>query len=261
VTVAPVVEALAPDGVAIIPARLCLVGAGRLARALSLRIFARADLVAVSRHRGRLPRGGSTPDLVVSADPATAAGAELVLLAVPADQVRTAMRWLAPHLSAGTVVANLATDLVTASVAPLLPRCRVIACKVVGQSGEIAAGSPAALVVSGATLEQTRLVAVALAGVGTVVTGSEELAARVNEAVARQMISGYLELIDDLNRLELPDAVRQAALANLAVGVVRTVSSGTAGPYLRRIMAELAKQSGVSPPPSTPPRPVHPTAG
>ncbi|MGH8961363.1 MAG: hypothetical protein ACRDWT_09165 [Jatrophihabitantaceae bacterium] len=236
---APAADALAPGGVAIVPARLCLVGAGRLATAFARRIASDADLVAVSRHRGRLPRPDGCPDLVVFDTPATAAGSELVLLAVPAEQVPAAMRWLAPHLPAGTVVANLATELDTASVAPLLPGCQVIACKVVGQSGEIAAGAPAALVVSGTTLEQTRLVAAALAGIGTVVAGDEQLAARVNETVARCMIGSHLLLVDGLDRLVLPDTVRQAAIANLAVGILRAVSSGTAGPYLRRIMAEL----------------------
>jgi predicted dinucleotide-binding enzyme len=231
-------DALAPGG-AIVPARLCLVGAGRLARAFARRIDAGVDLIAVSRHRGRLSRPGTCPDLVVSDDPTVAAGAELVLLAVPAEQIPAAMRWLAPHLPAGTVVANLATELDTASVAPLLPGCQVIACKVVGQSGEIAAGAPAAIVVSGTTLEQTRLVAAALAGVGTVVAGAEQIAARVNETVARKMISGHLDLVGELERLELPDTVREAAIANLAIGILRAVSSGTAGPYLRKIMAEL----------------------
>jgi pyrroline-5-carboxylate reductase len=236
----PVADALAPSGVAIVPARLCVVGAGRLAHALALRIDGAVDLVVVSRRAGRLPRPGVQADLVVSDDPARAAGAELVLLAVPADEIPTAMRWLAPHLPAGTVVANMATELVTATVAPLLPGCHVIACKVVGQSAEIGAGAPAALVVSEATLEQTRLVAAALVGVGTVVAGEEEIAAQVNHAVARPVIGGYLQLVDELDGLELPEIVRQAAIGNLAVGILRAITGGTAGPYLRKVMAELA---------------------
>jgi hypothetical protein len=53
------------------------------------------------------------------------------------------------------------------------------------------------------------------------------------------MISGHLDLVGELERLELPDTVREAAIANLAIGILRAVSSGTAGPYLRKIMAEL----------------------
>jgi hypothetical protein len=238
VTVSPAADTPPPDDVAIVPARVCLVGAGRLASAFALRIDAAADLVAVSRRRGRLARPAGCDELAVSDDPGTAAGAQLVLLAVPAEQVPPTMRWLAPHLPAGTVVANLATELDTDSVAPLLPGCQVIGCKIVGQSGEIAAGSPAAIVVSGATLEQTRLVAAALADVGTVVAGAEATAARVNETVARVMIAAHRELVSELDALDVPTTMRHAVFGNLAVGIMRTVASGTAGPYLRKLMAE-----------------------
>ena len=226
--------------------RVCLVGAGRLATALALRISVDTDVVAVSRHSGRLARPGGRADVIVSDDPATAAAAELVLLAVPADEIAAAVRWLAPHLPAGVVIANMATELATASVVSLLPGCRVIACKVVGQAGEIAHGSPTALVVSGATPEETSLVASALAHVGTVVVAAEEIAAQVNELAARRIVAAHQALSGELDKLALPDAIREPALANLAVGVLRALSTGTAGPYLCRIIEETAASAAAT---------------
>lgn len=237
---------LAADGEGHESVRVCLVGAGRLASALALRISVDTEVIVVSRHSGLLARPDGRPDIIVSDDPATAATAELILLAVPADEIAAAARWLAPHLPAGVVVANMATELATAPVASLLPGCRVIACKVVGQAGEIAHGSPTALVVSGATVEETSLVAAALAGVGAVVVAAEEIAAQVNELAARRIVAAHQTLIGELDKLAVPCAIRESALANLAVGVLRALSSGTAGPYLRRIIEETAASAAAT---------------
>jgi hypothetical protein len=210
-----------------------------LAKALSLRISADTDLVAVSRRPGRLARQSGQPDLIVSADPADVAGAGLILLAVPAGEIAAAMRWLAPHLAVTAVVVNMATELATASVASQLPGHRVIACKVVGQAGEIAYGTPAALIVSGATAPEARLVAAALAGVGPVVVADETVAAQVNELVARRIVTARAALVDELDRIAVPDTIARAAVGNVAVGVLRALSNGTAGPYLRRILREM----------------------
>jgi pyrroline-5-carboxylate reductase len=234
------------DGAGHEPVRVCLVGAGRLASALALRISVDTDVIVVSRHSGRLARPDGRPDIIVSDDPATAATAELVLLAVPADEIAAAARWLAPHLPAGVVIANMATELATAPLASLLPGCRVVACKVVGQAAEIAQGSPTALVVSGATPEETSLVAAALADVGTVVVAAEEVAAQVNELAARRIVAAHQALSDELDKLAVPDSIREPALANLAVGVLRALSTGTAGPYLCRIIEENAASAAAT---------------
>lgn len=47
-------------------------------------------------------------------------------MSVGVEATAVAVRWLAPHLPAGVLIANMATELATASVVSLLPGCRVI---------------------------------------------------------------------------------------------------------------------------------------
>jgi pyrroline-5-carboxylate reductase len=210
-----------------------------MGRALAARIGAGVELVGLSRRPDRIERGASRPALVVGTDPAAARCCELVLLAVPAAGIADALRWLAPHLAPGTVVANMATELATPPLAALLPGCHVIACKVVGQSGEIAHGAMAVFVVDHVDEVQRELVAAALDGVGTVVALPEDVVAEVNDLVARHVVAAQLALAAELDAREVPAQLRDAALGNLAVGITRAVASGTAGPFLRAIVDEL----------------------
>ena len=64
---------------------------------------AAADIRA-SRKNPRLPGVELDPHIAVTSDPAEAAGADIVLLAVPAQNLREAARALAPHLAKATPV-------------------------------------------------------------------------------------------------------------------------------------------------------------
>lgn len=216
---------------------VCIVGAGRMGRALAGRIGPGHQVVLVSRHPTRF----TTPDgrvLAAGRDPAAARACAVVLLAVPAPEVERALGWIAPVLPDGVLIANLATELLTRDLA--WPGLRLVGCKIVGQSGEIARGVPAALIVTGAREAERALLTEVLRRVGVVIDAPEELVAGVNELVARHMVAAYLTLVQALDQLELPESASHAAVNNLAPGTWRAVVSGNTGPFLRKIMQEAA---------------------
>lgn len=215
---------------------LGIVGAGRMGRALVTRLTGERELVVVSRRPGDVALEGGRR-VPVGTDPAALAGCAAVLLAVPAPGIAEALAWVGPHLGAGAIAVNLATELPTPGLAGAGPR--VVGCKIIGQSGQIARGVAAALVVDGATAAERTLLAQLLAPVGALVEAPEQLAASVNELVARHMIAAHRDLGRALDGLALPPAARTAAVANLAVGVWQAVAAGSTGPYLTRLLAEL----------------------
>ncbi|MEO6885525.1 MAG: NAD(P)-binding domain-containing protein, partial [Jatrophihabitantaceae bacterium] len=217
--------------------RVCIVGAGRMGRALATRIGGDHQVVVTSRRPSRFTTVTGR-EVVVRADPAAVRGCAVVLLAVPAPGIVDAARWVAPHLAPDALVVNLATELPTPDLA--VPGVRLVACKVIGQSGQIAQGSPAALIVDGADEAERKLLASVMCPVGAVIEASEDLVAGVNALVARRMITAQLELARELDAMGLPPAAREAAIGNLAVGVWGAVASGNTGPFLTKIVDEIA---------------------
>jgi pyrroline-5-carboxylate reductase len=222
-------------------AAVCVVGAGRLGRALVVRLSEDGpEPVVLSRRPGRVRTAhGRTVEVVDT--PARARGCHVVLLAVPATEVAAALQWIAPFLVPGVVAVNVATDLPTSEIAT--PEgVRVVGCKVIGQSGQIERGRPAALVVDGASPTERALLARLLRPVGVVIDAPEHLVMRVNELVARRVIDAQQSLARELEALALPPVAREAALGNLALGVWDAVASGNTGPFLSRLVAEAGER-------------------
>jgi 3-hydroxyisobutyrate dehydrogenase-like beta-hydroxyacid dehydrogenase len=216
--------------------RICLVGAGRMGRALSTRLAEEHEVVLVSRRAGRMTDGEGR-GLDVGSDPAAASGCPIVLLAVPAHEIAAAAAWVCPHVDRAALVVNLATELPTADVT--VPGLRLVGCKIIGQSAQIERGRPAALIAGAMTDAERALLFNALGRVGVLIDGPEELAARVNDLVARRMIAAQFDLVAALDELGVPPQAREAALGNLAVGIWGSVASGDTGPFLTRIVEEL----------------------
>lgn len=89
--------------------RVCIVGAGRMGRALAGRIDPGHHVVLLSRH----PVQFTTADgrvLAAGDDPVAARDCAVVLLAVPAPEMKRALGSIAPALPDGVLVANLAPN-------------------------------------------------------------------------------------------------------------------------------------------------------
>jgi pyrroline-5-carboxylate reductase len=217
-----------------------IVGVGRMGRALAARIGLDREPIMVSRRAGLLEfADGRT--LAFGADPSALRDCAVVLLAVPADEVAAALAWVRPHLRADVLLANLATELATPDLDGA--GARLIGCKIVGQSGQIERGVRAALVADGASEAERALLTAVLWRIGTVLDGPESLVATVNDRVARYMVAAQSGLASELDGLGLLPAARDAAIGNVAVGVWQAVASGNTGPFLTRIVEELAADS------------------
>lgn len=218
--------------------RVAVIGAGRLARALVRSLPPDVDVVVVARHpvTEPLPRPSVT---VVDAVSATS-GVDVVIPAVPGEDVVAALHDAAPSLDDGTVVFNVATDLATGDVAVLFPQLRVIATKIVGQAGELERGSPGAVVVDRADDAEFALVARLLGGLGAVVRLEESVVLDINTAVAEEMARAVSAARSRLAPMNLPPEVVDAALGTMAVGALRAIATGTGGPFLRRIVERMS---------------------
>jgi predicted dinucleotide-binding enzyme len=211
-----------------------------MGRALAVRIAMDRAPVVVSRRPGALDMpDGST--LAIGTDPAALGDCAVVVLAVPAGEVASALAWVGPHLGSDVLVVNPATELATSELDGA--GVRLVGCKIIGQSGQIARGVPAALVVDGATGAERTVLATVLRRVGAVIEASESLVATVNDRVARRMIAAEFELARELDQLGLPPAARDAAIGNLAVGVWQAVATGNTGPFLTSIVEEFTAAS------------------
>jgi predicted dinucleotide-binding enzyme len=217
-----------------------IVGAGRMGRALAARIGLDREPIVVSR-RARLLELADGRAIPAGADPAGLRDCAVVLLAVPAGEVAAALAWVRPHLRPGVLVVNPATELPTSELDGA--GVRLIGCKIVGQSGQIERGVPAALVADGASAAERAVLAAVLRRVGVVLDGPESLVATVNDRVARRMVAAQLELARELDGLGLPPAARDAAIGNVAVGVWQAMAAGNTGPFLTKIVEELAASS------------------
>lgn len=222
--------------------RVVVVGTGRLGQALMRRIASADDsdsydVVALGRRASassdRLPEGTRLTD-----DESVVRGSHVVLLAVPPEALYDVVARLSPHLDANTLVANMATEGETTPLHALAPTARIVSAKVIGQASELASGSGGVIVVDGCSdAELARLTAV-LGRLGSVVVGDEGLVLKANQAVAREVVRAERTMRHGLANLALPAHAVDAALATMAVGVLRAVATRTYGPFLRRFVEE-----------------------
>ncbi|HET7529351.1 MAG TPA: hypothetical protein VFJ98_00150 [Mycobacteriales bacterium] len=221
------------------PARVGIIGSGRLARALVARLPPGTDLVVLARRplSAPLPRPAE-----VSTAPDVLAGVTVVVAAVPGEAVGDVIATAAPVLSAGTVVCNAATDAATPPVAARFPDLTVVGTKFIGQAGEIERGARGVVVVDGAAPEVLAELTALFAGIGPVVAMDESAVLRINTAVAEEMVRAVSAIRGRLAEVDVPPDVATVALSTLAVGILRSLADGTAGPFVRRIVDRLAAE-------------------
>ncbi len=188
---------------------------------------------------------------------ADVAAAEVILLAVPAAGMFSALERLAPHLRAGTLVVNMATEVLTPPLRALAPDCRLIAAKIIGQAAEMARGAPVVVVVDHASPVEFAMMRELLGRLGMIIVGSEDTVLATNTAVAEEIVRAEALIRSRLADLQLPAPAIEIALTTMAVGVLCAVSTGTGGPFLRSVMDRYSySQSGPQSPPPVGPKPL-----
>jgi pyrroline-5-carboxylate reductase len=219
------------------PTRVAVIGAGRLARALVGTLPDDVDVVVVARRAPSSPLPRASLTVVERTSEIDSVG--VVIPAVPGEQVTTVLEEVDAVVAEGTVVFNVATDLPTRDLAERFPRLRVVATKVVGQAGELERGFLGAVAVDHADAEQLVLARRLLGGLGPVVRLDERQVLAANTAVGEEMARAVVRCRATLEALRLPPEVVDAALGTMAVGALRAIATGTAGPFLRRIVERV----------------------
>ncbi len=212
-----------------------VIGAGRLGRALTRRIPGRFPLVALARSA---PEGATLGRAAVQplAEGSLVRGSAAVLLAVPPGAIMELVQLIQPHLQESTLVVDMATESSTAAVRRQFPDLPLVAVKVVGQAGAIADGAPAVVVIDHATPEQYKQLTELFEPFGMVLEGSEELVRSTNSVVAREIVAAERAIRTQLTGLGLPDEATDIAISSMAAGILRALSTGDIGPFLRRFV-------------------------
>lgn len=235
-----------PQPSSIHPTRVVVVGMGRLGKALVRRIPTEFEVVGLSR-TVHDPAPFDRPTLVVTDDLSVVDSSGVILLAVPPDAIPETLERLAPHLGTTALVVNMATEAATPQMRRYAPTARLISAKIIGQAGEIAAGSPAVIVVDFATAEELTVITEVLRGLGSVIVAPEQLVLDVNSAVAEEIVAAEHAVRVRLQRLEVPGPAITTALTTMAVGILRAVATDSCGPFLKRFVDAHAAAASSSP--------------
>lgn len=214
---------------------IAVAGAGRLAHALVRRIPSQFDVLVLARsvaEAQHLERATVVP----FADMDRVRGSAAVLLALPPAAISETVERLEPHLDASTVVVNMATESDTRAVQRDHPRVPLVAAKLIGQARAVEEGSPGVVLVDYASPETFSLLSAVFDPLGIVLSGPEDLVLAVNSVVAQETVAFDRETRTRLKELRLPEEAIDIALSTMAVGIIRALTIGDIGPFLRRFV-------------------------
>jgi pyrroline-5-carboxylate reductase len=223
--------------------KVAVVGAGRLGSLLGARLPHHFRRVIITRQRARAVALADEVGALASDQLAAARGCEAVFLAVPAGAVPHVLEELTGQADPGTLIVNMATDLMTAPLREQYPDLRIVAAKVLGHAGEMAAGGPGAVLLDYVTEEEEALLAGMLGGLGPVFRESEEKVLAAVNAVAEAMVRVEADLQERLPTLGLPPALTEIAVRSTAPGILRSVTRGEAGPFLQEVIRRIRPES------------------
>jgi glycerol-3-phosphate dehydrogenase (NAD(P)+) len=137
-------------------------------------------IAAAGRNEARLPGIAFPPSLAVTADGAAMAEAKLILLAVPAQSIRDALRRLAAPLRGPVVICAKGLDrqsgrLLSDVLAESAPDARPYALSGPGFAADVARGLPTAVTLGGIDRAETAAIAAALAQPAFRIYASDDL--------------------------------------------------------------------------------------
>lgn len=220
--------------------KIAIVGAGRMGSLLAGRLPRNTRKVIISRRRQSAVTVADEVGGIASDQLSAVRGCEAVFLTLPGQEIIAVLQEMLPHLDEGAVVVNMATDLLTEDLVDLFPRLRLVAAKVVGHAREIAAGSPAVVVLDRVSAELAAEFQELLHDLGHVVVDDEAKVLAVNTAVAEEMVRAEQALRRRLAGLGLDDEVIGVAIRTTGPGILRALGAGDAGPFLQDVMRRLA---------------------
>ncbi len=220
--------------------KVAIFGAGRLGSLLASRIPGTYRKVIIARRKQNAAALADEVGGIASDQYSAVRGCKVVLLAVPGPAVATVLQELAPHLDKNALVVNMATDLDTGEIAAQFLHLRIAAAKLIGHAREMGHGSPGIVMIDRVGPEEEELLTDLLGSLGPVVRDQEHKVRSANTAVAEEMVMAEQRLRARLQELGLEDELIRIAIRTTAPGILRSLSSGDAGPFVKEIARRIS---------------------
>jgi len=213
--------------------KIAILGVGPLASILAHRIPSSARKVIIGRPKAAAVALADEVGGIASDQASAVRGCRVVFVTAPSGQVAQALAEIQPHLSAGALVVNMATELTAADLAEAgVP---VAAAKVIGHPGDMAQGAPGVVVLDQVDGEEAALLESLLAQVGPVVRGDERMVQAALDAIDAVMREARDELQRRLEAVGLSPEAAPVAIAAAAPGVLRALAAGKQGTVGREV--------------------------
>lgn len=219
--------------------KVAIVGAGQLGGLLATRIPGGYRKVIISRRKAHAVSLADEVGGIASDQLSAVRGCHMVFLTVPGSAVPGLIAELTPHLEAGALLVNMATDIMTDELAATYPRLRFAAAKLLGHAQEIALGSPGVVVLDHVTGDDAERLRHALAGLGEVLHDQESKVLHAYAIVVDILTGAEGELRTRLGELGLDQGLVKAAITTTGPGVLRSLANGSAGPFASTVVERL----------------------
>ncbi|MGI6574834.1 MAG: pyrroline-5-carboxylate reductase family protein [bacterium] len=220
--------------------KIFIIGAGRMGALLAKRLHNPereiwlSDVNALKAYKVAKQAGCSFGSVQL------AAGAQVVVLALPAEFTLAAAKDLKLYLKAGTLVVNIATKAATEPLQRELAgiNVQVVGVKFIGHAQETLQGEIPLLVADTENDEVFALVSDIFNSLGPVVKGAEELVEKINTLATEESIKAAVNIRKGLTELGIGEDMIQIAIANTGAGSMKAFSRGDLGGFARQLLNE-----------------------
>lgn len=227
--------------------KVAIVGAGQLGTLLANRIPANCRKVVISQQKARAVQLADEVGGIASDQVSAVRGCRVVFLAVPGTAIVPVIQEVGPHLEDGALLVNMSADVMTDQLADTFPKIKFAAAKVIGHAREMALGNPGVVVLDHVAGDEEEMLRSLLEGLGHVTVDKESKVMAAHAAVVSVMVRAEAELRHLLEEVGLDRTLAQAAITTAGPGVLRSVSEGDIGPFIRGVMERLrAGEAGIS---------------
>jgi len=220
-----------------------IVGIGRLGTALANKFSSETDLLLadkVNKKAVNLANAISAKAVKLSD---IFNKSEVLIIAVPPDQIIPLIRKYAKLLRPNTIVVNMATSVSTSEVEQVINRkdVKIVGLKMVGQAHALSLGMKAVFVSSAKDKKSISVLRKLFSTFGMIITGDEMKAGEINAIATRFGLSLAIGLRDRLKKICNSEDIINAAIKTVAVGTILDYPLQEPNEYINQRLKELKK--------------------
>lgn len=221
--------------------KIGIIGIGRLGSALAKRLAPHCSLLLSDSFLGKARQMAKILNADFGNTRYLSEKADMILLAVPPEEICPLVEKEEAFLKEGTVLVNLATSLDTHEIKACLKRqdIRVIGLKPITQAYALAHGHPSIFVTSCEEEGLREKLTPLLREIGEIVVGNDMLVKEINAEATRWGLKLFLSLQDKLKSMNVPQNFIDVAIKTVAVGTILDYPTDGPNSYIEERLKEL----------------------